>query len=289
MLMTESPLRVTRHGTVLEVVLDRPKANAISGETSRLMGDTFADFRDDADLRVAIVTGGGDRFFSAGWDLKGAAAGEAPDTDYGVGGFGGLQQLPGLNKPVIAAVNGLAVGGGFELALSCDLILASENARFSLPEIRAGTLADAATIKLPRRIPYHVAMDMLYTGRWMEVDEAHRWGLVNEVLAREGLMTRAHEIASMLADGPCLSTMPSPGSWGADSPRWRSCIPARISSKAHGPSRRSGHRSGRDADPGREMPEDGRGRQPGRGDTWVARLAAPGRVRYSSGSFGLFL
>ena len=204
MLMTESPLRVTRHGTVLEVVLDRPKANAISGETSRLMGDTFADFRDDADLRVAIVTGGGDRFFSAGWDLKGAAAGEAPDTDYGVGGFGGLQQLPGLNKPVIAAVNGLAVGGGFELALSCDLILASENARFSLPEIRAGTLADAATIKLPRRIPYHVAMDMLYTGRWMEVDEAHRWGLVNEVLAREGLMTRAHEIASMLADGPPL-------------------------------------------------------------------------------------
>ncbi|MDZ7841857.1 MAG: carnitinyl-CoA dehydratase [Gammaproteobacteria bacterium] len=202
--MTDSPLRITRHGAVLEVVLDRPKANAISAETSRLMGDTFASFRDDPDLRVAVVTGGGEKFFSAGWDLKGAAEGETPDTDYGVGGFGGLQELPDLNKPVIAAVNGMAVGGGFELALSCDLILASSAARFSLPEINAGTLADAATIKLPRRIPYHVAMDMLYTGRWMEAEEAQRWGLVNEVLPPEGLLKRAHEIAAKLADGPPL-------------------------------------------------------------------------------------
>ncbi len=202
--MTESPLRITRHGAVLEVVLDKPKANAISAETSRLMGDTFASFRDDPELRVAVVTGGGEKFFSAGWDLKGAAEGESPDSDYGVGGFGGLQELPNLNKPVIAAVNGMAVGGGFELALSCDLILASSAARFSLPEINAGTLADAATIKLPRRIPYHVAMDMLYTGRWMEADEAHRWGLVNEVLPPEALMKRAHEIAATLADGPPL-------------------------------------------------------------------------------------
>lgn len=202
--MTDSPLRITRHGAVLEVVLDRPKANAISAETSRLMGDTFAAFRDDPELRVAVVTGGGEKFFSAGWDLKGAAEGESPDTDYGVGGFGGLQELPNLNKPVIAAVNGMAVGGGFELALSCDLILASSAARFSLPEINAGTLADAATIKLPRRIPYHVAMDMLFTGRWMESDEAQRWGLVNEVVAPDKLMTRAHEIAKLLAGGPPL-------------------------------------------------------------------------------------
>lgn len=202
--MIDSPLRITRHGTVLEVVLDVPKANAISGATSRLMGETFASFRDDPELRVAVVTGGGDKFFCAGWDLKGAAEGEPPDTDYGVGGFGGLQELPDLNKPVIAAVNGLAVGGGFELALSCDLIFASERARFSLPEIKAGTLADAATIKLPRRITYHVAMDMLYTGRWMEVEEAHRWGLVNAVLPHEQLMTHVHEIAKLLADGPPL-------------------------------------------------------------------------------------
>src|SRR5207253_3119519 len=84
-----------------------------------------------------------------GWDLKEAAEGMPPDSDYGVGGFGGLQQLPNLNKPVIAAVNGMAVGGGFELALSADLIIAAEHARFALPEARAGTIADAATVKLP--------------------------------------------------------------------------------------------------------------------------------------------
>jgi crotonobetainyl-CoA hydratase len=202
--MSEHPLRVTTDGAILEVALDIPKANAISAATSRLMGETFARFRDDPALRVAIVTGAGERFFSAGWDLKGAAAGEPPDADYGVGGFGGLQELPGLNKPVIAAVNGMAVGGGFELALSCDLILAAEHARFSLPEIRAGTLADAATIKLPRRIPYHVAMDMLLTGRWMEAAEAERWGLVREIVPAAGLMQRARELASLLAAGPPL-------------------------------------------------------------------------------------
>lgn len=202
--MTDSPLHISRDGAILEVVLDRPKANAIDAATSRLMGEAFARFRDDPELRVAIVTGGGERFFSAGWDLKMAAEGEPPDADYGVGGFGGLQQLPHLNKPVIAAVNGLAVGGGFELALSADLILASETARFALPEIKAGTLADAATLRLPRRMPYHVAMDLLLTGRWMTVEEAQRWGLVNEVLPPDRLLPRARALARMLADGPPL-------------------------------------------------------------------------------------
>lgn len=96
-------------------------------------------------------------------------------------------------------------GGGFELALSADLIYATESSRFALPEIRAGTLADAATVKLPKRIPYHVAMDLLFTGRWMDVQEAQRWGLVNEVLADEAaLMTRVWEIARLLAAGPPL-------------------------------------------------------------------------------------
>jgi crotonobetainyl-CoA hydratase len=202
--MTDGPIRTRVEGAVFELVLDRPKANAIDAITSRLMGEAFRRFRDDPDLRVAIVTGGGDRFFSAGWDLKAAAEGEAPDVDYGVGGFGGLQELPHLNKPVIAAVNGMAVGGGFELALSADLIFAAEHARFALPEINAGTLADAATIKLPRRIPYHVAMDLLLTGRWMEADEAARLGLVNRVVPEGDLMAAAWETARMLAEGPPL-------------------------------------------------------------------------------------
>ncbi len=202
--MADGPLRLARQGGILEIVLDRPKANTIDAATSRIMGQTFAEFRDDPELRVAIVTGAGDRFFSAGWDLKAAASGEPPDADYGVGGFGGLQELAGLNKPVIAAVNGMAVGGGFELALSTDLILAADHARFALPEIRSGTLADAATIKLPRRIPYHVAMDLLFTGRWMEVAEAERWGLIKDIVPGAELMVRARDLAKLLANGPPL-------------------------------------------------------------------------------------
>lgn len=194
-----------REGGILEVTLDRPKANAIDLVTSRLMGKTFAAFRDDPALRVAIVQTAGDKFFCAGWDLKAAASGDAVDGDYGVGGFAGLQELRDLNKPVICAVNGMAVGGGFELALSCDMILASAHSTFALPEIRAGTLADAATIKLPKRIPYHVAMDLLFTGRWMDAGEAHRWGLVNEILPdNERLMQRVWELARLLENGPPL-------------------------------------------------------------------------------------
>jgi crotonobetainyl-CoA hydratase len=202
--LSAGPLHVTRNGPILEVVLDRPKANAIDAATSRIMSEAFVKFRDDPELRVAIITGGGEKFFCAGWDLKAAAAGEGPDEDYGAGGFGGIQELPNLNKPIIAAVNGMAVGGGFEWALSADMILAVEHARFALPEIKAGTLADAATLRLARRIPYHVAMDLLLTGRWMEVAEAHQRGLVNEILPADRLLPRARELAALLASGPPL-------------------------------------------------------------------------------------
>ena len=202
--MTQSPLHVTRHGAVLEVVLDRPKANAIDLESSRQMGEVFTEFRDDDDLRVAIITGAGDKFFCPGWDLKAAAGGDAVDGDYGKGGFGGLQELRGLNKPVIAAVNGIACGGGLELALSADIILAADHATFALPEIRSGTVADAASIKLPKRIPYHIAMEMLLTGRWFDAEEAARWGLVNRILPAATLMEEAHKLAAQLADGPPL-------------------------------------------------------------------------------------
>jgi crotonobetainyl-CoA hydratase len=202
--MSDNPIRTERRGTVLEVMIDRPKANAIDAATSRIMGEVFAGFRDDPDLRCAILTAAGDKFFCPGWDLKAAAAGESPDTDYGVGGFGGLQELPGLNKPVIAAVNGLAFGGGLEIMISADIIIAADHATFALPEINSGTLADAATIKLPRRIPYQVAVELLFTGRRMGTAEAKHWGIINEIVPADRLMPRARELAALLAAGPPL-------------------------------------------------------------------------------------
>jgi crotonobetainyl-CoA hydratase len=199
-----NPIKTRRDGAILEVTLDRPKANAIDLFTSRIMGETFATFRDDPDLRVAIITGGGEKFFCPGWDLKGAADGDAVDGDYGVGGFGGLQELRDLNKPVIAAVNGICCGGGLEYALSADIILAADHATFALPEIRSGTVADAASVKLPKRIPYHVAMELLLTGRWFDADEAHRWGIVNQIHPGNQLMDKAREMARLLASGPPL-------------------------------------------------------------------------------------
>ncbi len=202
--MNSSSLKTSRRGAVLEVTLDRPKANAIDTATSREMGRVFVEFRDDPALRVAILTGGGEKFFCAGWDLKSAAEGDAPDADYGAGGFGGLQELRGLNKPVIAAVNGICCGGGLELALGADIILAADHARFALPEIHSGTVADAASIKLPKRIPYHIAMEMLLTGRWLDAEEAAKWGLINRIIPAAELMTQARALADELAAGPPL-------------------------------------------------------------------------------------
>lgn len=198
------PVKTKKTGHVLEVMIDRPKANAIDLATSRIMGEIFREFRDTPQLRVAILGAAGDKFFSAGWDLKAAADGDAVDGDYGVGGFGGLQELPQMNKPVICAVNGICCGGGLEMALACDIILASDQATFALPEIRSGTVADAASIKLPKRIPYHIAMEMLLTGRWIDADEAARWGLINQIHPMDQLMDKAREMAELLASGPPL-------------------------------------------------------------------------------------
>ena len=202
--LNSGPIQTRREETILEVIIDRPKANAIDLVTSRLMGDVFMDFRDDDSLRIAILRAQGEKFFSAGWDLKAAADGDAVDGDYGVGGFGGLQELGNLNKPVICAVNGICCGGGFEIALSCDLIIASDNATFALPEIRSGTVADAASIKLPKRIPYHVAMDLLLTGRWFDADEALRLGLLKSVVSPDDLHEEVWSLARHLASGPPL-------------------------------------------------------------------------------------
>ena len=202
--MTENPIKTERRGHVFEVTLDRPKANAIDLVTSRIMGEAFRDFRDDPELRVAIITGGGDKFFCPGWDLKAAADGDEVDGNYGVGGFGGIQELRDLNKPIIAAVNGICCGGGLELALGADIILAADHASFALPEIRSGTVADAASAKLPKRIPYHIAMEMLLTGRWIDAEEAARWGMINQIHPGDRLMAEARALADHLASGPPL-------------------------------------------------------------------------------------
>ncbi|NCV48861.1 MAG: crotonobetainyl-CoA hydratase [Rhodobacterales bacterium] len=203
-MQSDSPIKTSERNHILEVKLDRPKANAIDLKTSQILGEIFTNFRDNSNLRVAIITGAGEKFFCPGWDLKAAADGDAVDGDYGVGGFGGLQELRGLNKPVIAAVNGICCGGGLEWALSADIILAAEHATFALPEIRSGTVADAASIKLPKRIPYHIAMDMLLTGRWLDAEEAARWGLINYIYPAQKLMDEAYKLGELLASGPPL-------------------------------------------------------------------------------------
>jgi len=190
-------VEIRREGEILVLTIDRPKANAIDSATSRALGEAFVGFRDDPALRVAIITGAGDRFFSAGWDLKAAAAGDP--EDFGPGGFAGLTELFDLDKPVIAAVNGFAAGGGFELALACDLVVAVETARFSLPEVRRGFVADAGgVLRLPKRLPRALAMEMLLTGQPIDAAEAARRGLVNCVVAPGEALGAATELAERI-------------------------------------------------------------------------------------------
>jgi crotonobetainyl-CoA hydratase len=159
----------------------------------------------DSQLRVAILTGAGTRFFSAGWDLTAASEGEAFESDYGVGGFGGICELKYRPKPVIVAVNGMAVGGGFEIALAADLIVAAEHAEFFLPEANLGLIADNATIRLPKIVPPNIAREMLITGRRMSATEAQSWGIVNQVTSTENLMTAARELATKICAAAPLS------------------------------------------------------------------------------------
>jgi crotonobetainyl-CoA hydratase len=197
-------VRLHRNGSILEVTIDRPKANAIDLKTSLRLNDVWTEFQNDPALRVGILTGAGEKFFSPGWDLKAAADGQATNSYWGIGGFGGLNHPRNLDKPIIAAVNGIAYGGGFEMVLGTDLIVMEEHAKFALPEIKVGVLADAATIKLRRRIPYHVAVELLMLGRPMDANEAKHWGLANWVVPSGQGMAKAREVAQMIADGPPL-------------------------------------------------------------------------------------
>lgn len=197
----DEPVRTEIDDGVLVVTLDRPSANAIDVATSHALYDAFARLERDPELRVGVVTGAGDRFFSAGWDLKAAAAGEAVDADHGPGGFAGVTELFDRSKPVIAAVNGLALGGGLELALAADLMVVADHAELALPEVRVGVVADAGgLLRLPRRLPEAVAREMLLTGRRMTAEEAARWGLANRVVPGPRLLDAAlalaHEICA---------------------------------------------------------------------------------------------
>jgi crotonobetainyl-CoA hydratase len=208
----EAELKLERRGAVLEITLDRPKVNAIDYELSRKINDAVVKLRDDPELRVGLLTATGDRVFSAGWDLKAVNRGEQQldewweaDSDL-PGGFAGLTEMWDLNKPVIAAVNGLAIGGGFELVMACDLIVAAEHVEFALPEMPLGIVPDAGAIqRLPRRIPYNVALEMLLLGRRMTATEAAQHGLINLVVPGSELLQRARAWADQLAEAAPLA------------------------------------------------------------------------------------
>lgn len=207
-----SHVEVTRNGRVLEVKLNKPKVNAIDVAMSQELGGAFALLREDPELRVGILTAEGDRIFSAGWDLKALNSGEMQldnwweTADYGEGGFAGLTENWKLNKPVIAALNGLVIGGGFELALACDLLIAADHVEFGLPEMPLGIVPDAGALqRLPRRIPHNIAMEMFFLGRRMSAMEAAHYGLVNKVVPKADLMTAARAWAEQIANAAPLA------------------------------------------------------------------------------------
>jgi crotonobetainyl-CoA hydratase len=199
----DEDLIVDRTPPIMTITIARGKANAIDAPTSRRMSEAFAEFRDDPAYRVAILTGAGDRFFTAGWDLNAAADGEAFESDYGEGGFGGFPELPGLVKPVIVAVNGMAVGGGFEMAMAAHLVVAADHAQFFLPETRVGIIPDAGTVRLPKLLPRQLAFELLVAGRRLSATEAMSFGLVNRVVPADELMATARSIAAeIVASAP---------------------------------------------------------------------------------------
>jgi crotonobetainyl-CoA hydratase len=193
------PVRTTVEGQTLVITLDRPKANAVDVATSRALYAAFERLRDDPQLRAGILTGAGEKFFCAGWDLKAAAAGESAEADHGPGGFAGLTEFLDIGKPVIAAVNGLAFGGGFELVLAADLVVAAEHAEFALTEVTLGIVADAGgLLRLPARLPRAIAAEYLLTGRRFTAAEAARWGLINRVVPAAEVMPAARDLAGAI-------------------------------------------------------------------------------------------
>lgn len=198
-------LKVNKNGQILEIVLDKPKGNAIDAKLSREMGKVFAEFRDDPEMRVAILTGAGDKFFCGGWDLNAIADGEEYTGDFGEGGFGGFSEMDTLLKPVICAVNGYALGAGFEMLLNADFVIASENAQFWLPESQVGVAPDIATFVLPKIMPRVKAMELLLTGKRLTAEAAADLGLVNFVVPQAQLLEQARQLAQKIMKSAPLS------------------------------------------------------------------------------------
>jgi enoyl-CoA hydratase/carnithine racemase len=198
---------------VAHVTINRPESlNALHPDASREMSSVWDDFARDADLWVAILTGAGSRGFSAGNDLKATAARNAGGNQGNSGdgpirgGFGGITARFDLDKPVIGAVNGWAMGGGCELALACDILIAADHAQFGLPEPRVGLAALAGGIhRLPRQIPQKIAMGMLLTAKPISAQEAYRVGLVNEVVPLDELLPTAERWAAEVLECAPLS------------------------------------------------------------------------------------
>lgn len=211
--MSQEWVLLERRGKVLVITMNRPKANAINNAMSRELHRAFALFQNDPDLSVAVLTSALERIFSGGWDLKEAANGgwdpaedSDPERGTGPGGFGGITEFWNLDKPVIAAIHGAAVGGGFEIALACDIIVASDDAFFQLPEMARGFLPDVGGWqRLPRKIPYNVAVELLLSGRRLEAPEARTLGLVHRVVDRAALLDAAIALAQDIAKGAPLA------------------------------------------------------------------------------------
>lgn len=200
-----------RHDRVLLVTLNRPRArNAVNGELTAGLGGALEEAARDPEIRVVVLTGAGDQSFCAGADLKAIAAGEAlnpPGTE--AWGFAGFVQHP-ISKPVIAAVNGTALGGGTELVLASDLAVAAETATFGLPEVRRGLIAGAGgLVRLPEQLPRKRAMQLILTGEALDAATAHDWGLVNEVVPAGRVVPRALELAATIAANAPLAVQAS--------------------------------------------------------------------------------
>lgn len=197
-----------RDGAVLEIRMVKPKVNAICRRFSRSMERAALYLQHEPDLRVGIISSGNERAFSAGLDFREATAGGGRDREPGAreGGFGGITTLWALKKPLIAAINAPAVGGGVELALACDILVMADEAFLQLPELQRGLLPDGGGLqRLPRRIPYHVATAMIWTGAPMTAAEARTWGLVHRTAPAGRLMALAREIAHQVARGAPLA------------------------------------------------------------------------------------